>query len=220
MKLKRWPEFRVKWHFQIIALFLLVNIGFSQKKANVACGYFGKKTVAERNKTFPFSEAKKIILVGFPSPRGIYEDKNGNQIPVDSLDFSKSKIKEVVALPSGIQKYIVTEKVELNESQINELSNLLLNYTLNRKPKTVFAVNCYEPRNAILFLDENDKIISYIEVCFECNQFYQMPKETITDFNILCKVEECSHMIGFFKDFFKKAGIKQGVEQDKMQLGN
>jgi hypothetical protein len=31
--------------------------------------------------------------------------------------------------------------------------------------------SCYNPRNGILFYDEENKLIGFIEICFECSQF-------------------------------------------------
>ncbi len=66
-------------------------------------------------------------------------------------------------------------------------------------------------RNAILFLDANDKILSYIEICFECHRFIQMPKETIINFNLFSVLEESFKMIDLVKDFMKINGIKYGI---------
>ena len=59
--------------------------------------------------------------------------------------------------------------------------------------------------------DYNDKVISYIEVCFECHQFYQMPKETITNINLFSQLEVSFKMIDLIKDFMSLNGIKYGV---------
>lgn len=199
----------------IIAFLLFVNYGFSQKKSKVECGYFGKMTVEQRNAAFPFNQAKKVVLVAY-SPNGVHIDEDGNDIKLDSLAVSKfAKVIEVVDLPSKNLNYIVTEKVALNQIQIEELSNLMLNYKIKKVSKgglLVSPVGCYEPRNAIIFYDKGEKIVSYVEICFECHQFVQQPTETIQHFNVLGMVEECGQMIELFKDFFKKSGIHYGVD--------
>lgn len=178
------------------------------------CGYFGNKTAAERKAVFPFSVAKKVVLVAFPHYiDAIGDGSNGSSI--DSLQFAKFfKIKETLQLPEK-EAYYITEKIELSQDQINDLSNLMLNYKVKNKAKTLALnrVTCYSPRNAILFLDENDKVFSFVEICFECVQFYQQPTETIPDFNILCQIDECGKMIGLFKSFFKNNGIHYGVDE-------
>ncbi|MFC4739939.1 hypothetical protein ACFO3U_08025 [Flavobacterium ponti] len=54
--------------FNILLLFLcLHNISYSQNKSNVECGFFGTKTIEERNSIFPFSEAEKVLLISYPN---------------------------------------------------------------------------------------------------------------------------------------------------------
>ena len=54
--------------FNILLLILCLHyISYSQDKSNVECGFFGTKTVEERNSIFPFSEAKKVLLISYPS---------------------------------------------------------------------------------------------------------------------------------------------------------
>lgn len=195
----------------------MVNIGFSQKRATLECGYFGKKTIEQRNKIFPFSEAKKVILVAYPSPYSIIIGEDGKHITIDSLYLSPQfKVIKHIDLPQSATQYFITEKIELNPTQINELSNLLVNYKIKKNNQNIgiVSIGCYEPRNAILFTDENDKVISTIEICFQCDQFYQLPEETIPNFNTLCKIEECFGMVNLIKDFFQKTGIQYGVVRE------
>lgn len=205
-------------YLSIIVLLLFVNFGFSQREPQGECGYFGKKDIKERNNTFPFNEAKKVVLVAYPSPYSIIIDEKDNQVANDSLNLSDQfKVIKVINLPESSIKYCITEKIELNQAQINELSHLLVNYTFEKKsdePLLITGIGCYEPRNAILFTDEDDNVISYIEVCFECIQFYQLPDETIPDFNTICKIEECFGMVNLIKDFFRKTGIQYGVVEE------
>lgn len=208
----------MKCYIQIVFFLLSIHFGFSQNKG-IECGYYGNKTIEERNKIFPFNKTKKIVLVAFPAPNMIVVNEDSSEEKIDSLSLSKMgfKITETINLPSknNIKEYNITEKIELNSIQINELSNLVINYKIKKNYKgiTIRGGGCFFPRNAILFLDEKDKIVSYIEICFECIQFYQMPEVTIPNFNILCQMDECSDMIGLFKTFFKSSGIKYGVEK-------
>lgn len=189
---------------------------FSQN-SKIKWGLYGKKTIEERKATIPFSEAKKVLLVAFPSPNQLEVDEEGNELTIDSLNLIRLKYNIIKSfeLPEKHLKYFATEVVELNQKQIDSLSHILLNYKLKKDklPKEIafFAIGCYTPRNAILFLDSNDKILSYIEICFECHQFYQLPKETIINFNLFSNLEESFKMIDLIKDFMKVNGIKFGI---------
>lgn len=202
----------------LIAL-LFVSIAFSQKKSKMEWGFFGKKTVAQRNATFPFKDAKKVVLVAYPSPNGVYVDENRDAHPGLSESFKNDPHNyiTIVKLPKGA-KYYVTESATLPQSEIDKLSNVLLNYTVKTPSDMVEPINChYEPSNAILFLDKDEKVISYIEIYFECEQFYQFPQTTIPYFDVLCLWDGHEKMVGLIKDIFKNAGIKRGVEEIKFK---
>lgn len=178
---------------------------------------YGKKAVEERRATFPFSNAKKILLVAFLNSINSIVEVDGVLITNDSLKLINMHFNIIKSfeLPERKNKYYATEIVQLNQNQIDSLSHILINYKLKKdklpKEYVVFGIGCYTPRNAILFLDANDKILYYIEICFECHQFYQNPKETIVNFNLFSMLEKSFKMIDLIKDFMKINGIKYGV---------
>jgi len=60
-------------------------------------------------------------------------------------------------------------------SQVDTLTDLTYNYGFKLKYKSKRKVyfigrltQCYNPRNAILFLDKNNNVFEFIEICFEC----------------------------------------------------
>jgi hypothetical protein len=63
---------------------------------------------------------------------------------------------------------------------------------------------CYNPRNAILFLDRNGKVFESIEICFEC----QKTKESSEKILFGQMRDEKMNML---KQFFKSAGIVYGI---------
>lgn len=67
------------------------------------------------------------------------------------------------------------EKKILSALEVNKLTDVLYNfgYTSTKSYKGLLIAEsegyrCYEPRNAIVFLDENGLVAEYIEICFEC----------------------------------------------------
>lgn len=201
----------------IIVFIFLIGFNCFSQNSKIKWGLYGKKTVEDRRAIFPFSEAKKVLLVAFPSPNMIFVDEDDNRIEIDSLNLIRGNFNIIKSfeLPARKSKYYATEIVQLNQNQIDSLSHILINYKLKKdklpKEYVVFGIGCYTPRNAILFLDDNDKVLSYIEICFECHQFYQNPKETIVNFNLFSMLEESFKMIDLIKDFMKINGIKYGV---------
>lgn len=208
--------------FKYSILFFLFTFCVMSQNKGLKCGMYGKMTVEERRNTFPFNKAKKVYLVAFPSKfTPVQITETGDYLKYDSLSYSKLgfKIINTVKLPNNYQsEYLIIEKRELNQLQLDTLSNLLLNYKINKKklPKNLLliGIGCYYPRNAVLFVDENEKIISYIEICFECMQFYQGPDETIENFNILANLEECFGRVELLKDFFRDCKIEYGVKEE------
>ena len=203
----------------ILFLSFLFQVGFSQN-SNLKCGWYGKMPLQKRLNTFPFNNAKKILLISFyPIQMVEIIDKNGNSKEELKDSIWKAKM-EATSLRTFYIKdakfdYYANEVYELKSEEINELSNLVLNFKIKKKPSPlVFTTpGCYEPRNAILFLDANENIISRIEICFSCNGIYQMSNETIKDFNLFSHMDFCSEIFNFYKNFFRKNGIKYGIDE-------
>jgi hypothetical protein len=193
----------MKRSFKILLLVLFLhNISYSQDKSNVECGFFGNKTVEERNSIFPFSEAEKVLLISYPSTNIRKLSK------IDSVSLSQfyNIEKEFIFHDSLKSKVFYATKVaQLKVYAINELSNLMFNYDyrlINEdEPKNISYILCYIPRNAILFLDKNEKVISVIEICFECYKYYLFPKSE--EFKDVLGLE-CDESINYFKNLFEE----------------
>ena len=203
-------------------IFLLIlfctQFSFSQQEDEVKCGWYGNKTVEERNQMFPFNTAKKVIYISFyETEEEVYLDEKGKEISNDSLiDIYLTKISKKVIQINQNYKYYVKEEVVLNENQINELSNLVINFIVERKPRTdgVYTqVGCYVPRNAILFYDEFDKIIATTDICFQCSQYYSNWEKNIFDFDGFSEEKSCYESIKILKNLLKIAGIKYGISE-------
>jgi hypothetical protein len=191
---------------------------FSQQEDEVKCGWYGKKTVAERNQMFPFNTAKKVVYISFYGTElgfDQYLDENGKIISNDSLlDIHLSKLAvKVFHFKYSNSKYYAKEFVELNQIQIDNLSNLAFNFLIKKRPENMmmYQAGCYTPRNAILFLDNEEKVIAYTEICFECRQYYSDWDEKT--FDSLVGVEACDDVFIILKHFFKNTGIKYGITE-------
>ena len=166
---------------------------------------------------FPFNVAKKVIYISFyGSELGFdeYLDENGKLIKSDSLlDIHLTKLAVKVFNLKANSKYYVKEFVELNQAQINDLSNLAFNFIIKKRPENMlmYQANCYTPRNAILFLDNEEKVIAHTEICFECRQYYSDWDEKT--FDSLVGVEACDDVFKILKHFFKNTGIKYGITE-------
>ena len=199
----------------LLLFFLFLGLSSYSQSSKIKWGLYGKKSVEERRATFPFSEAKKVVLVAFPSPNAVFEDEEDDMLKKDSIDIVGwgLNVVKTFKLPERETKYIAIEMIELNQNQIDSLSHILINYKLknDKLPETytVYASGCYEPRNAILFLDSNNTVISYFEICFECHEFSQLPMDkTIINMNTISNLPEAKKMLDLIKDFINNIYIK------------
>ena len=144
------------------------------------CYHNGKLTDSERQTNFPFSKAFRIEVISFDSKLG------KTPIANDTIYYSKTK-----------------EAVVLSTIYINKLTDILYNYNYSKKTNvfTETTVGCYYPRHAIIFLDNSDKIFSYIEICLECEQI----KTSLTTENT---GHFCKGKYNLLKEFFVSIGIK------------
>lgn len=92
--------------------------------------------------------------------------------------------------------------VELNSSQKDELTNLIFNYGYLKDVNVRMSSGCYMPNNAILFLDKDDNLLEYIEICFDCNAFRSSNKEIDLG-------DECMQKMNLLNEFFLKSGVKK-----------
>lgn len=206
----------MNFHIKLIFILLFFTSSNAQK---IECGWYGKKSIAERDKMFPFSEAKKVLLISFISTDGsdILVLDDDTRVPLDNTNIDKYDVKYLKSFTvyqgKAIKKYFAREIVEIDKNQIDVISNLLFNYKIKnpRKIKGGTQINCYSPRNAILFLDENEKVISHLEVCFECMQAYFFPD--LFNINQLVNQGNCYDRMDLLRAFFENNGIKRGVEK-------
>jgi hypothetical protein len=63
---------------------------------------------------------------------------------------------------------------------------------------------CYSPRNAVLFMDRNGKVLAELEVCFECLGFETKPQDFYVN-----DVREC--MYDALKKIFADEGVTFGI---------
>jgi len=151
------------------------------------CGPNKNYSIKERLKFYPFNKAEKVVLISFDETGEYF-----NITPVAQHKTIDSLIKETVTLKS--------EKIE-------ELTHLLYNIGYqNPKAKLhiVSHASCYNPRNAILFMNKYNKVIDYISICFQCNR-HELSSRKIKDINY------CLDKYSLLANFFKSSGIKIGT---------
>lgn len=207
----------MKNSFKIMLLvFFLHNISYSQDKSKVECGFFGNKTIEQRNAIFPFSETEKVLLISYPNAEA-YGLKIRDSINLTQYGYKIEK--EFIFHDSLYSKvFDATKVVQLKNEDKNDLSNIMLNYNYKliniKKPVVIYSASCYTPRNAILFLDKKNNVVSLLEICFECDKYYLFPKSN--EFKDVLGVE-CDERLSFFRNMFDDYGFEDS-EKNKHNI--
>jgi hypothetical protein len=92
--------------------------------------------------------------------------------------------------------------------QVEKLTDILYNYGFGGPISINVVSQCYNPRNAILFLDSTGKVFEFLEICFECERIKQSsPKIVIGDI--------CNQKLDMLKNFFRNNGVEYGTANKK-----
>ena len=203
----------MKFKFYLVICFVLSLCCYAQ---DYDCGWYGTKTVAQRNKLFPFNKAGKILLISYPEPL-LFNDVNTDTLSLKSAEvFLKGHIinKRIFKDKKSHNKnYFTLQEAELNEGWKNQLSHILVNYIPKKNPGGFYIASfasCYNPRNAILFLDEEDNIICCFEICFECERSVMIPDPD--KLNEYADIEKCHLRLDELSFIFRKNAITYGIE--------
>jgi len=155
--------------------------------------------ISSRLNEYPFNAAVKVRIVSFNL------DYDGELVitPIGSTEANEKELpvnlSNIVGrndLPGFAQSKMLTL------IEVTKLTDILYNVCPKYIISSYTKLGCYEPRNAILFYDENDQVFQYIEICFECRENETKPKKL----NILDNF--CSYGYDELKTFFEENGIK------------
>ena len=181
------------------------NVNFAERKCELTNTY----SDAERRQMFPFNKTKRVLAIAYQN----YEFKDAHNAENTAIENQKeycdraNVLKKWVVDAQKSQTYCAIEAIELNSTQIDSLSNTLLNYTASGG-SIWSVVGCYTPRHALLFLDNEGKIIAWIEICFQCSQMkvsYEAPEAVSFD-------TRCKERRDAIKTFLRKIGIIYGLD--------
>lgn len=150
------------------------------------CGNKNREDISKIEQQFPFRETESIHLVSFKM------EEFPREIPKTNGEVDFNRVFEDILLP---------EKYEV------ELLDILVNYNndFTKKHVSWFQASCYEPRNAIVFVDSKGKVLGFIEICFQCQQYKIEPEKMAIG-------EFCDEKFNTLKKVFKGSGIKYGLD--------
>lgn len=146
--------------------------------------------LSERRAAYPFKKATAIKLASFgPVKPKNSEDWERFELPMENDTICLSKLNQLL---------------QLNQSQIDTLTDILYNTCYRNTINTVNAMACYFPRNAILFMDQDNHMMEYVEICFECHGNRES-KEGIL------KEKFCDNTYRLLKKYFDRLGLNTSV---------
>jgi hypothetical protein len=172
------------------------------KSYQVNGDYCGKKKRMSTKKIFktnPFDSIASILLVSFKEEEIIYKPEEDEE----GIIIHKGPYEIWIPLLDG--KVDMTKMFEvktLDTELMTATADILMNFDNEDRPTEVAF--CYDPRNALLFLNKKGRVIGFIEICFECLRYKVQP----IDFNISAF---CPEKIEILKNLFIVAGIKYGT---------
>lgn len=149
----------------------------------------------QRRNFFPFKDAYAVRLISFNDPE-TYQ----NEIPIHEHVLDMGKVREIKT-PT--------------DNGIDSLTDILYNIGYTPVAPTELRISdpggkCFNPRNAVLFMDKNNKVVEYINICFECHQIeYSSDKIKRIDF--------CKQKFDLMKSYFLARGIKIGTVLETQQ---
>jgi len=196
-------------------LFPATGLDYAVLEKRMTCIYRNKYSPADRLKFFPFNQNRTVMLISFEPP-----DLRAEIIYTDTTKAPiNTPVEEEVyhTLLEKKQKLDLTrlkEKKILSALEVDKLTDVLYNfgYTSTKSYKGLLIAEsegymCYEPRNAIVFLDEDGLVAEYIEICFECYNRKESSEKMKTG-------QFCNEKYDLIRKYFYTAGIKYGTNKD------
>ena len=174
---------------------LLVQYSFSQSQYEKNAQCIRRKNLSEKERLtyFPFSKSSQIKIISF-------KDKSDGPVGQDLIKYMESiKLGKDIFSPN-----LYEEIATLTPQQINHLTDIIFNYSHKKEPYAIAQAGCYMPRNVIFFMDENNIIIAWLELCFGCDNYRTSDKK-------LTIGEYCDQKYDMLKSIFKEAKIQYGI---------
>lgn len=160
------------------------------EKEGSYCGNKKKKTLEEINKLPIYNEVVSIKLVSFKMET---DNLHEREIPKkdDKVDLGK-----------------MYEAITLNKKLQHKVMDILINYNNDQSKYGGDIAMCYEPRNAIVFLNKSNQVIGFVEICFDCAQYRTEPSDLkVSSF--------CAEKLLALQGIFVGAGIKYGMKRNE-----
>ncbi len=168
--------------------------GVNTNKGDLNCVYRHKYSAKHRSSLYPFSNSEVIKIVSFRYSR--------NQCPISDTTVKEDSLIETKTL---------------TKLQIDSLTDILYNNFYKDPPNFGVSAQCYFPRNAILFYNEQGKMIENIIICFHCENHIESSEKINFGSNCSQKMEKLRKIfvsVGVFFGTNRKVNIYPGEIND------
>lgn len=191
---------------KIILFFLLstVSICSQNKKFNkeidkLNCKKNNALHAEDLLKLFPYNISEKVVIVSYQ-----------NHVPGIIGEELQKYLDKIVNKKISSEDLNEFKEIKiLDRSEIIKLSDIIYNNGYKSKPTIYEGAKCYSPQNAILFINKEEKLFGFIELCFGCSKF------RTTD-NKITLGDECSQKYNLIKEFFKENNITYGTIENQL----
>jgi len=180
------------------------------------CVHRDTYTAKQRLKFYPFNKATQVILASFYGPlpnmeptdtAGVYRPVHGLKLPgVDTVGKLKDPFNS-----KKVDYSAFMEQITLTQSQVTKLTDIFYNIGIRNTPLPPGVLetadpgaSCFNPRNAILFVNAKGDTFAYIEICFECERFVLYPEK-------IKMWDWCDDKWTLIRNYFAARGIRWGA---------
>lgn len=173
------------------------------------CAFTNEYSINKRLKKYPFSRAGKILAISyhlFDWSASVKNDslKALNILPKDKLLQGGFSIKN-----DTLDHSTLIECIALTNDQIRRLAVILYNIGFKKTGYNIVGgASCYEPRNALIFVDKQGKAYDYLAICFACQHY----GSKLDRLNVGI---DCTQKYEILRKFFKDIGIEFGTRKNE-----
>ncbi|MFC0516567.1 hypothetical protein ACFFGT_20340 [Mucilaginibacter angelicae] len=172
-----------------------------------SCAYTNQFSVAQRLKKYPFSIAAKILAISYvgelpPAPN---IDSAGNLLP--NQEQISGTDRGITIKKRRLKYNNVKQWTVLNHDQLIKFTDIIFNYSYSglKDYLTAGIAACFDPRNSIVFLDKNNRVIDHLDICFSCHR----SESASGKINIGI---ECTQKYQMLQNFFIAVGVPYGAD--------
>jgi hypothetical protein len=180
------------------------------------CVFKYRYTTAQRLRKYPYSKAVKILAVSYPCycaiPHAniIINKPDGKKDTIDKAAKDTLPKQGLLIYNGVLNQSDIKEIKTLTSGQINQLTNIIYNtdVKVHQRLGPYLVENggggCFEPRNALVFINKDGKVFDYFEICFECHVADSKSREITLG-------SGCNQKFELLRQYLISLGIKYGT---------